>query len=1332
MSIARRPRPFGASILTLALVAGLLSFGAPQAAAVAASSPGSAAPSPSVVLGERTQAWIDTAIDPAGVTAAMSSYSSKLSSALDNRMRYVRDGLLRVMVSVSDRTASVESFVDRSTTWVRWYFDNPRFYAAVTPDQLATLLRLRAVMFVEPDVKLSYFTSASTVDVHARSLAGDGTGVWSFDKTAGAHGALRSDIPGLSVDQATGKGVTVAITDSGIDRTHLDFGGWDCAPDPFTPCESRIVRAVTTEHLIGGSDLGDSLPTTEASSGHGTHVAGIVAGNGYYARDGGDDAAAYGGDGVPFGVAPQANLIMTKNGDTLWAGLSSFGLEWQLKNAAKYGIRVSSNSWGCIGGCAFNGSSATGQLFKDMYKAGIVTVFAVGNDGGTISGTTFSGNAQSPYVLGVASYQNEDHRLASSSSRGSDNTLPDPSTWTPESEPVNGERRPDVGAPGVGIWAARTLTGGAASGVPRANTTDVTGGGGCCIREYATMGGTLMATPHVAGAAALAFSVCPTATPLDVMRAVMATAGKDVLKTTGSALAEPFEVGYGALEVRAAVDWLLAHNCGSSGGGDPTPTPTPTSTPTATPTPSPTPTESVGGTTYYFHSPTGIGNMDRTNSANSHFNKVAPTDTGASSFYDLAPQNGAPQAIYDPYWTGTIEETVRRLDVRFWQRMPIGDAVGEVAFKVTLWAGATPHELPAFTATVPPTVGNATSLIEHSFTTMLGASGKEVPLEVALAGQPAAITIANNDIPEAFAGIGGYIQYDSVTKPAGFTVNGGVSPDPTTSPTVDPTTEPTDSPPPPAGRGTYPVQANDSLFGDQWGMTKIQAPQAWQERNATGFGINIAIVDSGLDLGHPDFACPGKVRVLAGANIGATSKSPQDTDGHGTHVAGIAGACTNNGEGVVGVAPDATLIPVRVFDEADLDKAMADGIRFATDNGAHVINLSIGPSFVTSHFGPDGYPQTEDALEYARSNGVVIAAAAGNWTQPTCEFPSLSRNVICVVATDRDDIRAYYTDFPVNVDRNADEPKMEPVVAAPGGQGTFCDEGIVSTYLRTEESFCYTSGYESLDGTSMSSPHVAGLAALLYDRIGGERSKANADTIVQTILDTSDDLYTPGWDPIVGYGRINALSAVRAIEVASEPENTTVAFTADTTQAAQHSDNATIGARLTDESGDAIEGAELVFELSGAETRSWTEVTNADGVASATKTLSEAPGDYQLTVHYAGKADVHKPSSDDGGVLVVWHEDTTSALDAAAPSGKGKKATRTLTATISDPDGSSFVAGRVVSFFSDGELMGTATTNEQGVAVFNTPHNYAYGHRVYRSDFDGDEYYLGSSATQTG
>ncbi|HEV3000820.1 MAG TPA: S8 family serine peptidase [Solirubrobacteraceae bacterium] len=500
----------------------------------------------------------------AGATSAVQANANKVPAEFGDRLQYaLPDGTLRVMVATERRDAQVEDFVAGATTWVKWYGSSARFLARVTPAQLATLLESPVIRFVEPDYPLKPLMSGATLDTHARSLNGAGTGVWTFDPAGGPFGALRPDAAGLTADGATGKGVTTAVIDSGIDNTHKDFGGWDCTPQPYQPCQSRIKHTVVLDHLAGDGFDFQGLPTTELASGHGTHVAGIIAGNGFYTRDGDADPARYGGDGYVFGVAPQSELVSIKNGDTIWAGLSSFGLEWLKDHGAEYGIRAVNNSWGCIGGCSFNGNSATALQIRDLYRAGIVVVFAAGNDAGGPDGAALSGNAQSPYALGVANYDHHNHQLAASSSRGhqaSTGTLADPATWTPESEGPNGLRRPDVAAPGTGIWAARTLTGGAASGAPRTNVNDVLGGGSGGFVPYATMSGTSMATPHVVGAAALMFGACPSATPLDVMRAVMAGAVRDRVLKTGSttAVAEPFEVGYGGLDVRRSLDWLRA------------------------------------------------------------------------------------------------------------------------------------------------------------------------------------------------------------------------------------------------------------------------------------------------------------------------------------------------------------------------------------------------------------------------------------------------------------------------------------------------------------------------------------------------------------------------------------------------------------------------------------------------------------------------------------------------------------------------------------------------------------------------------------------------------
>jgi serine protease AprX len=515
---------------------------------------------------------VSTAHADGSFQAAAAGHAAKVPAEFGERLKHaLPDGTLRVMVVTERRDARVESFVAGSTAWVQWYGRSPRFLGRVTPAQLGRLLDSPVIRFVEPDYRLKPLMSGATFDTHARSATGDGTGVWTFDPAGGPFGALRPDAAGLTADSATGKGVTTAVVDSGIDNTHKDFGGWDCTPGPYAPCESRIKRTVTVDHLVGdGFDANlQSAPTTELASGHGTHVAGIIAGNGFYSRDGDADPARYGGDGHVFGVAPQSELVAIKNGDVIWAGLASFGLEWILAHGDEYGIRAINNSWGCLTGCSFDPNSLAAQQTRDLYHAGYLVAFAAGNGGGGPDGAAFSGNAQSPYALAVANYDHHTGQLATSSSRGqqsaANDALADPATWTPESEPAAGRRRPDVAAPGTDIWAARTLTGGAAAGTPRANLNDVTGGGSTGFVPYTVMGGTSMATPHVVGAAAVMLSACPNASNLDVMRAVLAGAVRDRVTKTGSdaAVAEPFEVGYGGLDVRRSLDWLRAQpSCG--------------------------------------------------------------------------------------------------------------------------------------------------------------------------------------------------------------------------------------------------------------------------------------------------------------------------------------------------------------------------------------------------------------------------------------------------------------------------------------------------------------------------------------------------------------------------------------------------------------------------------------------------------------------------------------------------------------------------------------------------------------------------------------------------
>lgn len=480
----------------------------------------------------------------------------------------LEDGTIRAILALEDRSHATERQVAAHSEHHVFLGTTPHAIAVVSPHDAMKLLDSGAVGFLEPDQPLTHFMSESTIETNSRSLNG-GDGIWRYE-----GGELVSDHPAFD-EPVTGQGVTVSIVDSGIDKTHRDFGGWDCEPQPYQPCDSRIKFAGKTQVLPGaflGGSLPDDLtatltdlypeenaPTTEAASGHGTHVAGTIGGNARYTRDSGADPDRYGSDGHNFGMAPEVDLVSISNGDSQWAGLGTAALAWTLDNAEEMDIRVSSNSWGCLGGCSYNAGSSTSQIVKDLYDAGVVVTFAVGNDGGGPGGGSFSGYSQSPYVLGVANYDHHNGNLAAGSSRGaaSNDDLPDPATWDPEDEastaPQGGHRRPDVAAPGTSIWSARTLTGGTSSLVPRITTEDAIGGGTNGFVPYVTMSGTSMAAPHVSGAAALLFDACPGGSALDIMRAIMVGADPDRINGDRAG----YEQGYGALDVRASLDWLI-------------------------------------------------------------------------------------------------------------------------------------------------------------------------------------------------------------------------------------------------------------------------------------------------------------------------------------------------------------------------------------------------------------------------------------------------------------------------------------------------------------------------------------------------------------------------------------------------------------------------------------------------------------------------------------------------------------------------------------------------------------------------------------------------------
>ncbi len=333
--------------------------------------------------------------------------------------------------------------------------------------------------------------------------------------------------------------------------------------------------------------------------------------------------------------------------------------------------------------------------------------------------------------------------------------------------------------------------------------------------------------------------------------------------------------------------------------------------------------------------------------------------------------------------------------------------------------------------------------------------------------------------------------------------------------------------PPPAGA----PDLADPLLDRQWGLPMARVPEAWAY--ATGKNVTIAIIDSGIDLDHPDLK--DKLVLVEGAAI--VGDSLQDTDGHGSHVAGIAAASTNNGIGIAGVAPDARIMPIRVLDTTLAnDPLVASGvvmekgrddiskaIRLATDNGADVISFSLAAHFVGGDTMGHLAPQVKAALEYAWSKGVVMVGAAGNlYAYPLCSDIAAHAYVICVGSVGPDGERATYSNTPVDPD----------FVVAPGGEVERDLRGCATRILSTAphgDGPCSQevdgAWYAGLGGTSMAAPFVAGVAALLV-----EQGLTNAE-ILQRIKDTADPTIgsedaLPDPNPLYGHGLVNAYCAV--------------------------------------------------------------------------------------------------------------------------------------------------------------------------------------------------------------
>ena len=316
---------------------------------------------------------------------------------------------------------------------------------------------------------------------------------------------------------------------------------------------------------------------------------------------------------------------------------------------------------------------------------------------------------------------------------------------------------------------------------------------------------------------------------------------------------------------------------------------------------------------------------------------------------------------------------------------------------------------------------------------------------------------------------------------------------------------------------------NDPKFKYQWHMNTIHILEAWKIN--TGKGAIVAVIDTGV--AYENYTDPvtgeifkqvedlNKTCFVPGYDFVNDDEHANDDHAHGTHVAGTIAQSTNNKIGVTGIAYQACIMPVKVLSGqgGGTTADVAEGIRWAADHGAHVINMSLG--------GPSPSGIIKDAVVYARQKGVTIIAAAGNDGTGRVGYPAAYDGVVAVSATDINDKITFYSQYGDDID-----------IAAPGGD-TRVDhnkdgvpDGVVQNTIKTQNP--EAEGYFPFMGTSMATPHVAGVAAQIVSL--GIKKPAEVEQILFSTADRKP-AYDNGapkdskWDNKYGFGRLDSLSA---------------------------------------------------------------------------------------------------------------------------------------------------------------------------------------------------------------
>jgi serine protease len=293
------------------------------------------------------------------------------------------------------------------------------------------------------------------------------------------------------------------------------------------------------------------------------------------------------------------------------------------------------------------------------------------------------------------------------------------------------------------------------------------------------------------------------------------------------------------------------------------------------------------------------------------------------------------------------------------------------------------------------------------------------------------------------------------------------------------------------------IPPNDPDYDKQWNLRSINVESAWEE--TAGSGVTVAVIDTGISP-VPDLK---DTKMVVGYDFVNDREDAKDDNGHGTHVAGTVAQSTNNNFGVAGVAYQASLMPLKVLSASGSGTTadIAEAIKFAADHDADVINMSLG--------GGGESEIMQEAINYAHDKGVVIVAAAGNANRNAAEYPARYPHVIGVSALGPTGTKAPYSNFGAGID-----------LSAPGGakNGQDATGGILQNTINPQTG---DSVFESYQGTSMASPHVAGVAALIRAS-GVSQPDEVEDVLKQSALKVKDDTLNH-----YGAGKLDAAAAVK-------------------------------------------------------------------------------------------------------------------------------------------------------------------------------------------------------------